>query len=139
MAGPSGANTLVNIARETTWGTAPAGGWHQIAVYSLDFRPREPFINDPMIGQGRERQDPQRDPLDCTPTVEVPIARRCSGYWLTALLGLPVTTGTGPYTHVWKSGGTLASFSIEMVVPGAGPRFFRAVGFKANTFSVSIS
>jgi hypothetical protein len=141
MAGPSGATTLINLMRETAWGVPPTGNWHQVNAYSLDMRPREPFQNDPLLGQGREQQDPARDVLDVTPQVEVPVDLRGIGHWLTSLLGLPTTTGTGPgpYTHVWKSGGTPESYSIEMVNPEAGPSYFRSAGYKSNTMQASFA
>jgi len=48
----------------------------------------------------------------------VPIDTEAFGFWLKGALGAPVTTGTGPYTHVFTSGNwSLPSLSIETGLP----------------------
>jgi len=48
----------------------------------------------------------------------VPIDTEAFGFWLKGAFGTPVTTGTGPYTHVFTSGNwSLPSLSIETGLP----------------------
>jgi hypothetical protein len=43
------------------------------------------------------------------------------GFWLKAAFRTPTTTGTGPWTHEFRSGGwTLPSMSIETAMPEVG-------------------
>jgi len=51
-------------------------------------------------------------------SVVVPIDTEAFGFWLKGAFGAPVTTGTGPYTHVFTSGSwSLPSLSIETGLP----------------------
>jgi hypothetical protein len=53
----------------------------------------------------------------------VPIDAEAFGFWLKAAFGDPITSGVGPYTHEFRSGGwTLPSMSIETGMPEV-PRF----------------
>ena len=55
--------------------------------------------------------------------VVVPIDAEAFGFWLKAAFGEPITSGTGPWTHEFRSGGwTLPSLSIETAMPEV-PRF----------------
>ena len=48
---------------------------------------------------------------------------RAFGFWLKAAFGDPITSGTGPWTHEFRSGGwTLPSLSIETAMPEV-PRY----------------
>ena len=48
----------------------------------------------------------------------MPIDTEAFGFWLKGAFGTPVTTGTGPYTHVFTSGNwSLPSLSIETGLP----------------------
>jgi hypothetical protein len=53
----------------------------------------------------------------------VPIDVAAFGFWLKAAFGNPVTSGTGPWTHEFRSGGwTLPSLAIETAMPKV-PRY----------------
>ena len=55
--------------------------------------------------------------------VVVPIDAEAFGFWLKAAFGEPTTSGAGPWTHEFRSGGwTLPSLSIETAMPEV-PRF----------------
>ena len=55
--------------------------------------------------------------------VVVPIDAAAFGFWLKAAFGEPVTSGTGPWTHEFRSGSwTLPSLSIETAMPEV-PRY----------------
>ena len=55
--------------------------------------------------------------------VVVPIDAEAFGFWLKAAFGDPATSGTGPFTHEFRSGGfALPSLSIETAMPEV-PRY----------------
>ncbi|MEO5376060.1 MAG: phage tail tube protein [Alphaproteobacteria bacterium] len=126
-----GADARLIAAVEATYGTAPAGG----AYRSLDFKQtdlssEQKLGEDPLLGRGRNAQDPYRGLISDEGSVEIPLDVRGIGFWLYALLGPAVTTGTGPYTHVWASGAdTLPSLTVEIGHPRLQtPTFFRHTG-----------
>jgi hypothetical protein len=58
------------------------------------------------------------DAVTADGSVVVPIDTEAFGLWLKGAFGAPVTTGTGPYTHVFTSGSwSLPSLSIETGLP----------------------
>ncbi len=64
--------------------------------------------------------------------VVIPMDAENLGFWLTAIFGQPVTTGTTPRTHTFQSGGfTLPSIAIETQMPDV-PRFAMYSGFVAD-------
>jgi hypothetical protein len=135
MAAPaSGANAKVAMKRETTYGVAASGNYVLVPAYSIELAPRQEFERQPLIGLGRQPVRPTRGIIEVTGTVELPIDLRAIGHWLTMLLGLPATSGSGPYTHVWSSTATaLPSFTMEVQhVDLASPRYLRTVGVMAN-------
>ena len=76
---------------------------------------------------GRDPQAPIRDAVNVDGDVVIPMDAENLGFWLKAIFGQPVTTGTTPRTHTFQSGGfTLPSMAIEtqMSVP-AGPMIFQ--------------
>ena len=88
-----------------------AGGAYQsFNFYSDNFQPGEGLVDDDEIGGDRHNLvDPTQQVKDLpNPSGQLTVAldRRQIGYWLTSMWGAPNTTGVGPYTHVWRSGGT---------------------------------
>lgn len=51
--------------------------------------------------------------LDVAGDVSVPVDVRAMGLWLRAMFGAPSTTGSGPYTHIYKLGAEMPSFGLE--------------------------
>jgi hypothetical protein len=48
---------------------------------------------------------PVKDVVTADGDVMVPLDAEAFGFWLMAAFGDPVTTGTGPWTHEFRSGG----------------------------------
>ena len=115
MPNATGAFTKLAIKKATTWGTAATGDYLIAPAKTLDFEPRQPYLDDPIIGLGREARRPARDVKDTTGRLQVPLDSRYIGHWLCMLLGAPTTTGaSSPYTHVFKSSAAaLALYSAE--------------------------
>lgn len=86
-----------------------------------------------MLGLGREAPQPQRDVIQVTGDLVIPVDLRNIAFWLEMLLGTPAVTGTGPYTRVFTSGAaTLPSFTVEIGHPRV-PSFQRITGCMVNT------
>jgi hypothetical protein len=67
--------------------------------------------------------------------VVVPIDAEAFGFWLKAAFGAPTTSGSGPYTHEFRSGGwTLPPMSIETAMQEV-PRFAMYSGCVLNQLS----
>jgi len=111
------------LAFETTYGTPPASGFTKMPFASTTLGAEQPLQTSELLGYGRDPQAPIKDAVTADGDVVVPIDAEAFGFWLKAAFGGPVTTGTGPYTHVFTSGNwTLPSLSIETAMPEV-PRF----------------
>ena len=60
------------------------------------------------------------------------------GHILKMCLGVPVTTGTGPYTHTFKIGSTTPSFVLEKGITAIST-YYKYNGCKANGFSLTLT
>jgi hypothetical protein len=123
MARAQGARAQMALAFETTYGTPPAGGFTKMPFASTSLGSEQPLLNSELLGEGRDPLAPIKDAVTADGDVMVPIDAEAFGFWLKAGFGNPVTTGAGPYTHEFRSGGwTLPSMSIETAMPEV-PRF----------------
>ncbi|GHE05456.1 hypothetical protein GCM10008024_36290 [Allgaiera indica] len=123
MARAQGARALMALAFETIYGTPPVSGYTQMPFASTSLAAAQPLLSPELLGYGRDPQAPMQDAITTDGDVVVPIDAEGFGFWLKAAFGDPVTTGTGPYTHEFRSGGwTLPSMSIEVGMPEV-PRF----------------
>ena len=123
MARAQGARSLMAAAFETTYGTPPVGGYMQMPFASTSLGAEQPLLGSELLGYGRDPLAPIKDAVTADGDVVVPIDAEAFGFWLKAAFGDPVTTGTGPYTHVFTSGSwTLPSMSIETSMPEV-PRY----------------
>lgn len=98
------------------YGAGGTGDWTQRPFYSTTLSAEQALLTEPrLLGQGREPPKPCLDVINANGDIVVPVDRRHFGFWLKMLLGAPTTTGSDPYTHVYKSGtGTLPSFAREL-------------------------
>ena len=123
MARAQGARAQMALALETTYGTPPAGGFTRMPFASTTLGSEQPLLNSELLGYGRDPLAPIKDAVTADGDVVVPIDAEAFGFWLKAAFGDPITTGAGPYTHEFRSGGwTLPSMSIETGMPEV-PRF----------------
>jgi len=123
MARAQGARSLMAAAFETTYGTPPVGDYMQMPFASTSLGAEQPLLGSELLGYGRDPLAPIKDAVTADGDVAVPIDAEAFGFWLKAAFGDPVTTGTGPYTHVFTSGKwTLPSVSIETAMPEV-PRY----------------
>ncbi|MFC6688646.1 phage tail tube protein [Jhaorihella thermophila] len=123
MARASGARAQLALAFETTYGTTPASGFVRMPFTSCGLGAEQPLIESDLLGLGRDPAAPIRDAVTVDGDIGIPVDVEAIGYWLKALFGDPVTSGTGPYTHEFRSGAwSLPSMSIEVGMPEV-PRF----------------
>lgn len=135
-----GAGVQLLTKAETTYGVVPAGGgpgWRPIYASRFSGGGVKNLGYDPELGQGPDAQDPYYDAQNVDLDMEVHVRIREIGSWLKKLLGPPVTTGTGPYTHVFSSGGDIPSFTVEEGYPNLSTaRFYQRLGMKLNQMTI---
>jgi hypothetical protein len=87
-----GADARLLAARETSYGVLPLAGWRSLDFKSTDLSSTQPLGDDPLLGRGRNAQDPYRGLVTDEGQIEIPLDLRGTGFWLTGLFGDPVTT-----------------------------------------------
>jgi hypothetical protein len=123
MARAQGARAQMALAFETVYGTAPAGGYTRMPFASTSLGAQQPLLGSELLGYGRDPLAPVKDAVTADGDVVVPIDAEAFGFWLKAAFGEPTTSGSGPYTHEFRSGGwTLPSMAIETAMPEV-PRY----------------
>ena len=123
MARAQGARSLMAAAFETTYGTAPTGGYMQMPFASASLGAEQPLLSSELLGYGRDPLAPIKDAVTADGDIVVPIDAEAFGFWLKAAFGAPTTTGTTDKTHTFTSGNwNLPSLSIETAMPEV-PRY----------------
>jgi hypothetical protein len=139
MARAYGANAALVLKRETAYGTQATGNYVRMPFNRCSLGSEQGLIDDPVLGYGRDPRAPLQDVINDEGDIVVPVDPRYLGFWLTGLLGDPVTTGTGPYTHTFVSGAAdLPSYSIEVGLSQV-PAFFLHTGCKLNSIALEFA
>jgi hypothetical protein len=126
------------LAFETVYGKAPAIGYTRAPFASTSLGAEQPLLSSELLGYGRDPSAPIKDAVTADGDVVVPIDAEAFGFWLKAAFGAPVTSGTGPWTHEFRSGGwMLPSLSIETAMPDV-PRFAMYSGCVLDQLSWSM-
>lgn len=100
---------------ETTYGQEPGSkAAVQVPFDSFTVKGETGLVEYDTITGDRSRPKVDYGNEDVAGEVTVPLDARNVGYWLKALLGSPTTTGSGPYTHVYKVGDTVPSMVMEL-------------------------
>ncbi|QLH38093.1 MAG: hypothetical protein HWD60_02645 [Defluviicoccus sp.] len=89
-----GADATLKACRETSYGVAPLTGYRSLDFKSCDLSSEQPLGDDPLLGRGRNAQDPYRGLITDEGRIEIPLDLRGIGFWLTGLFGDPTTTPT---------------------------------------------
>jgi len=87
-----GADATLKACREASYGVAPLSGYRSLDFKSTDLSSAQPLGDDPLLGRGRNAQDPYRGLITDEGQLDVPFDLRGTGFWLTGLFGDPVTT-----------------------------------------------
>jgi hypothetical protein len=123
MARAQGARAQMALAFETVYGIPPAGGYTRMPFASTSLGAEQPLLNSELLGYGRDPLAPIKDAVTADGDVVVPLDANAFGFWLKAAFGEPTTTGSGPWTHEFRSGSwTLPSLAVETGMPEV-PRY----------------
>jgi hypothetical protein len=89
-----GADATLKACREAGYGAAPLTGYRSLDFKSTDLSSAQPLGDDPLLGRGRNAQDPYRGLVTDEGQLDIPLDLRGTGFWLTGLFGDPATTST---------------------------------------------
>ncbi len=109
-----GADAVLLACAETTYGTAPASGYAGLDFKSCDLSSVQPLGDDPLLGRGRNAQDPYRGLITDEGAVVVPFDRQGIGFWLTGLLGDPTSTAVKATGYIEFSAQPAADSTITL-------------------------
>ena len=141
MAIALGSNALLRGKFNTgSYGAQPTGNWQNLFFRSGTFGASQNMVSDPVLGTGRRVVRPSRGFVDVQNSLVVPLDARAVGFWLKGLLGAPVTTGTGPYTHTFAGGDvTLPDLALEVGHPDLSPaQYFVLLGYIVNQLTINM-
>ena len=131
--------SVLNGVVESTYGTTPGSGFKKLPFVSHGLGEERGLLEDDQLGYGREGLDPSADVANNDGDLTVPVDQAAFGFWLKAMFGAPATTGAGPYTHVFTSGGgTLPSLSLEVGSPDV-PSFSTNYGAMVNQLRIAMA
>jgi len=109
-----GADSTLLACRETTYAVAPLSGYRSLDFKSCDLSAEQPLGDDPLLGRGRNAQDPYRGLITDEGQIEIPLDLRGSGFWLRGLFGDPTTNQTNASGHIAFSGQPAANSTIAL-------------------------
>ncbi len=109
-----GADATLKACRETAYGVAPTSGYRSLDFKSTDLSSEQPLGDDPLLGRGRNAQDPYRGLITDEGKVEIPLDLRGSGFWLTGLFGDPAATQTKAAGQIAFTGQPAANGTITL-------------------------
>ncbi len=92
MARARGANAVMALAFETTYGVSPNSGFFAMPFASAALGETQKLVASNLLGQGRDPAAPALDVIDNAGDVTVPVDVRAIGYWLRLHFGAPTTT-----------------------------------------------
>lgn len=135
-----GSNARAVATFEATAGVVPANTapWFQVPFVSHGLGEERGLLESDLLGQGREMQDPTADVANNDGDIVVPVDARNFGRWLRLFFGDPTVTGSGPFTHVFRSGAQgLPSMAIEVGSPEV-PSFSVHRGARGNQMRIQM-
>src|SRR5690606_32363967 len=86
-----GADATLKACREASYAGAQLTGYRSLDCQSTDLSSAQPLGDDPLLGRGRNAQDPYRGLITDEGQIDIPFDLRGTGFWLTGLFGDPVT------------------------------------------------
>lgn len=137
MARARGADALMNVAYEAAYGSVPSNtaDWFRLPFVSSALGEERGLIESDLLGQGRNPYDPTDDVVVNTGDLVIPVDVRGIGYWLTLLLGVPVSS-----TAQNAASGTIvfsAQPAVDSTVTLNGTAFtFKASGATGNQVNI---
>ena len=141
MARAYGSGSALLLKRETAYGTQASGNYFRMPFNRCSLGSEQGLIDDPVLGYGRDPRAPLQDVINDEGDIVVPMDPRYLGFWLTGLLGDPVTVDNldGTWTHTFGSGAAdIPSYSIEVGLAQV-PAFFMHTGVKLNSMALEFA
>jgi len=134
-----GANVQVLLGFEdVAYGTVATEGFI-IPLNSMGVKESQTLIQAQTLTGTLNPVAPSRGRRDVRGQIVIPVDSVALWYWLKAMFGAPVTTGSGPYVHEFKVGSSRPSISLEAAFEDiASNRYQRFVGCKVGGFSLSL-
>ena len=99
---------------QVSYGIAPPPPHRSLDFKTIDLSSEQPIADNPLLGRGRNAQDPYRGLISDEGAVEIPLDLRGTGFWLTGLFGDPTTTQTKAAGHVAFVGQPVANGGIVL-------------------------
>lgn len=92
MARARGANAVMALAFESTYGTPPGSGYNKVPFVTANLGEEQGLVASDLLGYGRDPQVASEDVITDEGDVVVPLDLRNSAFWFKALFGAPTTT-----------------------------------------------
>ena len=126
MARAYGSNASLLLKRETAYGEQASGNYYQMPFNSADIGSEQGLIEDAVLGFGRDPQQPLRDVINNEGDISVPVDPRYLGFWLTGLLGDPVSgdvaaTGYIDFSDLPDADDTITINGVEFTFVAGSP------------------
>lgn len=123
---------------ETTYNTTPTTpNGILMPIQSSKIKSKQNLSEDKTIRGRRDPAQPSMGNIDVAGGIAVPVDEIGIGYWLKAIFGEPVTTGTAdPYTHVFKPSFVQPSLVLEQGFTDIN-QYFLFNGCKVGKFGIS--
>ncbi len=140
-----GSDIIALICDEAVYGTPKDGGaggvYTRPFLKSIGLGGGQPLEADQLINTGNsDDTDPSLGAFDASGPIAAPLDARGAGFWLTMALGAeeaPVDNEDETYTHTWKSGKDLKSYTVQTIHPKlTTPKARTVPGAKSNGFTL---
>lgn len=138
-----GTDTDLLFAPEITYGTpvdgAGGGVYRRVSFKAYEVGEDVALGKDPILGQIRADQGVFHEPGNVDGSMIVPNDVEGLGFWLRYILGLPVTTGAGPFVHVYTPASMLESLTAQIGFTQINPaRYLQHAGIKLGGMNFSM-
>jgi hypothetical protein len=143
----TGADAVLLLAQEASYAVAPDGSgggvYSRLYMKSSDVSGSQTLEADDLWNTPTpDDTDPSLGAFDVSGNLVVPLDARGAGFWLTMALGAEEepADNAGVYTHTWKSGGDIPSYTIQRGYPKlATPKWRTVLGAKAGGLSFTMA
>ena len=137
MAQAKGSAFELRLGYETTYGTTPGvPSTFKLPINTLDLKETQALNESGTITGDRNKTKPFLGYKTVDGSATVPVDATSFGHWLKLLFGAPTTTGTGPYTHVYKvADDTPSAFTERAFVDIT--QYFVGNGVKLNSMDIT--
>jgi len=125
------------LAFETTYGVTPTlPAAYKIPFNSNTLTAKQTLIDPNTITGRRDPVEPGMGQIDVSGSLTLPLDVRNIGLILNGMFGEPTTTGSGPYTHVWKVHDDMPSMTLEKSFSDLG-EYATYPGCKISKFTLN--